>query len=300
MCAIFLAFNHQNYARWLTRNLDDLMNLEDTHPGLLEEFQNGALSIRRTKKDFCRSAVDLTLEQTVNANAANKLTGISSFTNSIYARQRWSETHFIRTAIITHLFESLNLNKNSEDSECQYQGKIFNQQLQKFSQEVCKNIDPFSEDINPSKLFHLTLGKAASIETAQFLTSVELNGTNQMTKFIKDCHEDKSRFERPIKRNDIKNFAAETSKVKETSNKRNDEMKLERNVLGKVLCLAMNNEIDLQDVLSYPLATIPHSFAHFENSVNTSRSKEELTALLISKTDYDIDTRGNKPGNIDN
>lgn len=37
MCSLFFAFNHQNYARWLTKNIDDLMNINETHPGLSSE-----------------------------------------------------------------------------------------------------------------------------------------------------------------------------------------------------------------------------------------------------------------------
>lgn len=33
---LFFIFNHQNYARWLSRNLDELMNIERTNPGLNE------------------------------------------------------------------------------------------------------------------------------------------------------------------------------------------------------------------------------------------------------------------------
>ncbi len=72
---LFFAFNHQNYARWLTRYLDNLLRMEDTHPGITEEFENGALSIRRTNKRFSRIPIDLTLEQTINADAASSLTG---------------------------------------------------------------------------------------------------------------------------------------------------------------------------------------------------------------------------------
>lgn len=298
MCPLFFALSHQNYARWLTRNVDDLINIETTHPELLQEFQNGALSIRRTTKNFCRSPVDLTLEQTINANAANKLTGISSFTNSIYARQRWSETHSIRTRIISHLLDSLNLNKISEGTD-QYQSKVFNRQLQKFLDEIGKNIDPFCKDINPNKLFNLTSGMATSDDTAEFLTSVELNGMKQMKEFIKACHEDSSRFEQPIKRNTVKNFAAEKPNTKRKLHKRDDEAKLERNILGKVLCFAMNNDIDLESVLSYPLATTPHSFAHFENYLNSNKPKGELTTFLISKNDHAIDQQANKPHNIE-
>lgn len=297
MCALFFALNHQNYARWLTRNLDDLINIEKTRPGLLTEFQNGALSIRRTAKNFCRSPVDLTLEQTVNANAANKLTGITAFTNSLCARQRWSETHTVRTAIITHLLESLDLAKLPENSESQYQSKVFTQQLHKFTQEVCKNINPFNDDINPNKLFNLTSGKAASTETAEFLTNVEANGMKQMKKFIRECQEDESRFEKPIKRNVIRNFERDSQKIKKTSPKDYNDAKLERNVLGKVLCLALDNNIDLQNVLSYPLATVPHSLAHFDNFGTANRPKGELTAMLISMNDRYREI--NKPDNIE-
>lgn len=43
ICALFFALNHQNYARWMTRYLDNLMNIEDTHPGT--EMHNNYLII---------------------------------------------------------------------------------------------------------------------------------------------------------------------------------------------------------------------------------------------------------------
>lgn len=165
ICAIFFALNHQNYARWLTRNHDNFMNIEISHPGLWEDFENGALSIRRTTKIFCRTPVDLTLEQTINANAANRLTGVTSFTNNFQARQRWSETHTARTAIITHFLEFLDLVKFSESTDSQYQSKVFSKQVLKFMKQVCDNINPFNDDINPHELFNLSTGRAVSSET---------------------------------------------------------------------------------------------------------------------------------------
>lgn len=131
MCPLFFIFNHHNYARWLTRNLDNLINIETTHPGLKTEFENGAMSVRRTPKNFCRSPIDLTLEQTINANAANKLKGISAFTNSLNARHKWSETHSTRMAIITELMEFLGLNKSSEAVETSYHKEIKSGNFQK-------------------------------------------------------------------------------------------------------------------------------------------------------------------------
>lgn len=135
LMTLFFAFHHQNYARWLVRYHDNLLRMEDTHPGITQEFENGIISVRRTSKPFSRLPIDLTLEQTINADAANTATGkilvyhyinihndndaiyfkgISAFTNSISARQRWANSHFLRTSVVSHVFETLGL-KRQED-----------------------------------------------------------------------------------------------------------------------------------------------------------------------------------------
>lgn len=85
---LFFVFNQQIYARYLVKYLDNLIKVDETHPGLRENFEKGSFGIKRTKKPYSKQPIDLTLEQTINADAANKLTGISHITNSISARQR--------------------------------------------------------------------------------------------------------------------------------------------------------------------------------------------------------------------
>lgn len=283
MCPLFFTLNHSNYARYLVKYLDDLMNLDQTHPGFKEVFENGALSIRRTSKNFCRSAVDLTLEQTINANAANKLTGITSFTNSLYARQRWSETHSARKAIITHLIEHLQLNELSENSASVHQTNIFNTQVENFITEVQNNINPFSENLNRLKLFNISTGKSTSDSVAEFILKVESNGIEKMEKFIEECRTDVNRFNKPISKNVIKNFTSEIVKRKISSKICIQEAKHERNILGQILCLAMTNSVDLKSVLSFPLTTVPHSIAHADGTMIRSSKKDELLTLLMAK-----------------
>ena len=83
----FFTFNHPNYARWLVRYHDNLLKLSETHKDVYDEFKKACFSIKRTKKDFSRLPIDLTLEQTVNTDAASQKTGISYFTNSISGRR---------------------------------------------------------------------------------------------------------------------------------------------------------------------------------------------------------------------
>ena len=114
---LFFSFNQPNYSRWAVRVHDNLLKIEATHPSLAEEFQNGRFGIKRTKKEFSRMPIDLTLEQTINADAASQRTGISSFTNSLAARQRWAASHFLRMSITSHFLESLDLNNKEVSAD---------------------------------------------------------------------------------------------------------------------------------------------------------------------------------------
>lgn len=72
---VFFMVNQPNYARYTVKYLDNLLRVDITHPGLKERFQNGSFGVKRTLKTYSRQPIDLTLEQTINADAANKLTG---------------------------------------------------------------------------------------------------------------------------------------------------------------------------------------------------------------------------------
>ncbi|GFX70018.1 uncharacterized protein TNCV_340451 [Trichonephila clavipes] len=82
---LFFAVNQPNYARWCVKYLGNLNKVDETHPGLKNDFMNGCFGIKRTDKPFSSIPIDLTLEQTINAEAARCLSGIAHFTNSLAA-----------------------------------------------------------------------------------------------------------------------------------------------------------------------------------------------------------------------
>ena len=108
------AINRENYARWTVKYDENLLKLQESHPQVYEEFKKGWFSIKRTSKPFSGLPIDITLEQTINGEATCQKTGIGCYTNSISARQRWAENHFIRTEIISDRMDELSLN-NKED-----------------------------------------------------------------------------------------------------------------------------------------------------------------------------------------
>ena len=85
------------------------MNIDDSHPGLREILEQGAFTVLRTDHSFSRVPVDLTLEQTVNADAASRLSGITSATNNYCARLRWMVTKSTRASFISIVQEMARL-----------------------------------------------------------------------------------------------------------------------------------------------------------------------------------------------
>ena len=110
---VFFTFNHRNYARWLTFYHDSLLNLDELYPGLKDQLLIG---VKRTDKPFSRVPVDMTLEQTINAESGRRLTGIAHLSNSISARQRWSFNHAVRCTLISHILSECRLNTTRDIS----------------------------------------------------------------------------------------------------------------------------------------------------------------------------------------
>jgi hypothetical protein len=124
MCDIFHGTGHPNFARYMVLYLLKLLNIDLTHPGVRQILQAGAMSIRLTGKSFSRNAVDLTVEQTVNCTAASRLTGITAFTKSDDARQRYMVTHSARSDVVGNLFDMAGLKKKEDCT-----GELLNHQI---------------------------------------------------------------------------------------------------------------------------------------------------------------------------
>ena len=105
---LFFALNRPIYARWATLFLSVMKN---ANPTIREILDKGAFSIRRTHRNYARTAVDLSLEQTYNRDAASALKGIVAFRNSEGAMRRWSLNKSQRTMAVTELREMCGLEK---------------------------------------------------------------------------------------------------------------------------------------------------------------------------------------------
>ncbi|KAF0748896.1 Uncharacterized protein FWK35_00021465 [Aphis craccivora] len=186
--------NSPNYARWIVKYYDNILKLDETHPDLKIDFENGSFGIKRTSKSFSRQPIDLTLKQTINADASKRLTGVIHFTNSISARQRWAKSHSLRSTIIIHVLENIGL-KNRQDIS----NELEKSRIDKASSAVHKSvatiknyINPFDQSIDPNNLFNILTGIGASAETTNFLLNVQIKGNELREKYGTMYKTDKS------------------------------------------------------------------------------------------------------------
>jgi hypothetical protein len=132
----------------------------------------------------------------------------------------------------------------------------------------------------PSKiLYNLSTGKAASPATQSFLLSAVQTGERAMNSFIQRCAEDENAFEKPIKKLVISTFVTEGIKVSRTLNGKIQAVKMERDMVGRLLMLSLNHKIDMKLVFEFPLAPVPLVFAHIDGSVNHTPKSTLIKAI---------------------
>jgi len=180
MCSIFSATSRPNYSRWMVRYHLNLLNIDTTHPGIRETLKNGGLSVRQTEKHFSRSPGDLTLEQTINADAASRLTGITAFSQLIGARKQWMVTRFMRSVIVGQLLELAGMKKKEDVTQelKPYRVERDNEDLQKIISGIEATLNPFEHSASSENLHCLTSGKAVSDPVKQDLIQCfQIGGT---------------------------------------------------------------------------------------------------------------------------
>ncbi|KAK2165330.1 hypothetical protein LSH36_52g09050 [Paralvinella palmiformis] len=121
----FIKRNSPNYSRWIIRRGFKLLNAKDN--------EDGAFSVKPTRKTFSHTAVDMTLKQTVNAYTSSSNTCMRVFIYSKNARKRWKATRSARTVTVSQLLPSVGLVISEEVTRDlrQHTGSVDHQDLDK-------------------------------------------------------------------------------------------------------------------------------------------------------------------------
>ena len=134
-------------------------------------------------------------------------------------------------------------------------------------ESIENHINPFDENLDKEVLFNIATGKAASAETADFLLNASRNGEKLRDEFINECAADPKRFHEQIKKVKVKNFTAEGKRVKIKTKNSVIETTMTRDFFGRCLYLALQFNIDMGLVLSYPNTDRLLSLCHSDDTM---------------------------------
>ena len=133
---------------------------------------------------------------------------------------------------------------------------------------IRNSLNPFTLEASELPLVNISTGKAASDLTSEFLINVQSIGNKSRDKFIDECVESPYRFEKPITRVKVYTFASDGAKYKKSrADGKVVELKMERDLMGRFLCIALENKVDMAEILSYPLTPVPLCFSHLDGSM---------------------------------
>ena len=276
MIDLFFATNRQNYARWMSKYQLDLMNIDDSHPGLRQILDNGGFSVRRSNNAFARIPVDLTLEQTVNADAASRMTGYTSSTNNYSSRVRWSVTKSSRAALVNEALTMVDMD-NTRDTQTDLSPsriKRVNEDLQKVINQIESCANPFTLD--PSlPLINISTGKSVPDAVSTSLLNIPDDGKNMHESFVKECIESAERFEKPVRKHPLRTFASDcVTNRKAGKNTKEAQLKCTSELPGRIAFTAASADVDLEYVFSFPLTPLPLSMCKGDGTmVHTEKSK---------------------------
>lgn len=272
---VFFALNRPNYSRW---GMLFLQKLETANPAVMTILEKGAFSIRRTTRNFSRSAVDLSLEQTVNKDASSSARGIVAFRNSDQALRRWALTMTQRALAVSELKSLVGIEQeNGTAAQCHpSQINKDNIQMKALGKTIDTFCNPFSDEA-PSTLVNIATGRAANAATQSYLLSTIRRGQEAREKFEEEWDENRKRFTQPIKKVKVANFAAENTKkgpLASASKRAQTNAENLRDAFVKMIVVAsQDSAVDLRHILKYPIIKYPLAFAHCDGSlVKTDKS----------------------------
>lgn len=290
MTPYFFAMDRSNYARWLPVYLTDMRKLPDTHARVHEEFIRGNHPVSHSAKPFSEVWTDMALEQSINLDS-KKQGGITGITHKPGALERWFLTSHQRAAITSATKAMCGLKQNDDTGTHKESGQ---QRMKRDEADVQNLVSAFSSELmtNPFDLSKHTAGEVLPLLniatgvvvpselTHQLIHAVEL-GRNQMEEFIDQRLKANTRsFWDPIPQLKLKTFASLSQKKKlKTRKEKTQVVSADRNLFGRLIIAAKSRDVDLKDVLSYELSSVPFSLAHADGSLRSNKKSVLLDVL---------------------
>ena len=284
MCPLFFAYDHQNYARYLSVYHLTLVNLELTHRGAKDLLHQNGFSVSRSDIPGNRNAIGITIEQTINRHAKSRGEKIG-FSRNFVVYHRWCMTRHLQASYAEATYElcemsTIDVNRHKDIRQANKTVSEIDVKCVLLSFE--NFVNPFSVD-NKDALYCISSGYPIAKDSKQIV--MQANTIGQQAKFVKGRLVEKTvSFYTPLPKQKLKTFDEKRDRKLTTTQKKIVEIKAERNLFGQLVMLSEQHKISLDKTLGYPLRPVPLFLATADGCpVKTDKSK------MMHRSEDDVD-----------
>ena len=182
-------------------------------------LHNGGFSVNRTGNSFSHVGVDMALEQTINAEAKSRLKGIMAYVD--VAVNRWVVTNSMRNKLVNSLLELVDLRYITDGNKELRQSRTEKDKydLENIKSLLRSTLNPFNCTTEKCVLFNIKTGRQIPKSGDSYLLNVIKISEEKRDAFADECRKNPARFEQPLKRATIHNFASENLLKKKKKNR---------------------------------------------------------------------------------
>ena len=286
MIPYFFAHDRPNYARWLPVYVADMQQLQQKHPEVYKEFVEGQHAISRSSQPFASVWTDMALEQSINLDSKSKA-GIIGISQNAEALRRWFLTCHERASLTTavkHMCRigdsdrvGTHVHKEGAPKRVERDENDVQKILSCFKSGLMK--DPFSEDCE--SLCNVATGVVLPTAVADELLKADTKGKEQMKGYIQDrLNSSNTSIWETIPCLKIKTFSCLTKKTAtKSANEKLEIVSEDRDLFGRLLIVANVRQVNLREILSFELSSVPYSLAHTDGTLRKT-NKSVLMQIL--------------------
>jgi len=276
------AYDHMNYARYLTAYYSTMLILKETHPEIHEAFENGEFSVQIGKHNpFGRIPADQTIEETVNRDTQTP-GGTKGFSKKQGTLQRFYLLSHTRS---NHLRAIRQMTRTSDPHFSH--PDLSQRRIRRDENDVNNIINLLTNEwsnpiLDSSAMVCISTGVVATEDVSEQLLRAEEIGEQAYQNFkIASIPVGKSSadFFKPIKKQNLKTFTNMKSAARIRTPKVDLVLKCDRGVFARMAIIAQIRQLDLREVFSFPLGPLPWALAAPDGSLRKTSKCKLLEAL---------------------
>ena len=279
------AYDHINYARYLTPMLGDMLQLEVDFPEVYEQFIAGNFAAQLSDyQSFSRSETDKVIEMTINKESKSA-GGTTGFSTNVDAVRRWEVNASYRSALMSCIKQHVSYKTQKYQHQDLRPSRIKKDEAD-IQAVISVLTDTFVHPFSESTLVSVSTGIVATEDVAKDLMSAQSKGTAAMETFILERLGENPKLSifDTIKKSKLSTFAnLQKKKVCKVKGKE-ILLKSTTDLFGKITIIAQKRSIDLKRLFQYPLGPLPLSLAAPDGTLKKS-TKSVLLHKLEGKTE---------------